>query len=104
MSNLTELNKLEEYLKANGIEYNRYDDDNLIQVGIFAFGDRHQITVGEKERGDGSWDWDVICHHGSYGFQEGKLEGMGSIFEGELEGWLTADDVIARIEKSERKS
>ena len=114
MRDLTELNKLEKYLKEHEIDYARIDEDNAFkfdlqsalrqtQINILQAMDRHQIIVGgDKE--PGACDWDVICHNGSYGCDEGLLEGMGSIFEDELEGWLTADDVIVRIEKSEGKS
>ena len=97
---LTELNKLEQYLKANGIEYERIDKDNILKLfGVSTVMDRHQIKVGVTEAGP--WDWDVICQSGSYGSDEGLLEGMGSIFEEDVEGWLTADDVIKKIEEAE---
>lgn len=97
--NLTELNKLEEYLKANGIEYERIDEDNKLEMfGSITELDYHQIKVGVTE--EGPWDWDVICNRGSYGCEQGLLEGMGSIFEDDVEGWLTAEDVIKRIEEA----
>lgn len=97
---LTELNKLEEYLKANGIEYERIDEDDKLKLfGFTTELDHHQIKVGVTEAGP--WDWDVICQSGSYGSDEGLLEGMGSIFEGDVEGWLTAEDVIKKIEEVE---
>ena len=97
---LTELNKLEEYLKANGIEYERIDEDNALKMfGCITKLDRHQIKVGVTEAGP--WDWDVICQSGSYGSDQGLLEGMGSIFEEDVEGWLTAEDVIKKIEEAE---
>ena len=97
---LTELNNLEEYLKANGIEYERIDEDNILKLfGVSTVIDRHQIKVGVTEAGP--WDWDVICQSGSFGSDEGLLEGMGSIFEGDVEGWLTAEDVIKKIEEAE---
>lgn len=96
MNNMSELDKLEKYLKTNGIQYGRYDA-NVVRNsdGMLIVRDMHQICVGEKE--NGTWDWDVICQYGSYGFKEGLLEGLGSIFSG-AEGWLTAEDVIKRME------
>ena len=95
---LSELNKLEEYLKSNGIEYERIDEDNGLKLfGFTTELDRHQIKVGVTEAGP--WDWDVICQSGSYGSDEVLLEGMGSIFEDDVEGWLTVEDVIKRIEE-----
>ena len=107
---LTELNKLEEYLKENGFEYQREDQDNTLppeewRVIREIMGedakpmDKHQIIVFE----DGVRSWDAICHRGSYGAEKGLLEIMGDIVNDEAvgdrgEGWLTADEVIERIE------
>lgn len=41
---------------------------------------------------------DAICHRYSYGHEKGLLEIMGlADTEDNVEGWLTADDVFARI-------
>lgn len=97
MNNISELDKLEKYLQDHGIQYSRYDvNDKWNEEGFIIEMDRHQICVGEKE--DGTWSWDVICQRGSYGFKEGLLEGLGSIFDG-AEGWLTAEDVTKRLEE-----
>lgn len=103
---LTELNKLEEYLKEKGIEYSREDKDNTLPAEVWTemidvLGaaaepmDRHQIIVYKN----GRRSWDVICHRGSYGCDQGLLEGMGDIFGPDVEGFLTAEDVIKRIEE-----
>lgn len=85
---LTEMNKLEDYLKANGFEYQREDEDAEPM-------DKHQIIVFE----DGVRSWDVVCHYGSYGSDEGLLEGMGDLFGPDVEGYLTAEVVIKKIEE-----
>lgn len=101
MNDISELDKLANYLDDHGIQYGRYDTNNVLDSdGMQIILDRHQICVGEKE--DGTWDWDVICQYGSYGFKEGLLEGLGSIFSG-AEGYLTAEDVIERLEGSNAK-
>ena len=91
---MSELDKLEQYLKDNGIWYSR-TDENADTWG------RHQIIVfglnDEKS-------WDAICQRGSYGFEQGLLEIYGSIVDEEKDGdsvcgWLTAEDVIKRIEE-----
>ena len=88
-----ELDKLEAYLKEKGIEYVRKDvEDGSIM-------NTHQLYVIK----DGLYDWDAICHYGSYGYEEGLLEIMGRLVDPEKDGdtvagWLTADDVIERIE------
>ena len=103
---LTELNKLENYLMAKGFKYKRADTDNVysaeewriivdVNGGNAEPMDRHQIIVFEGRRRS----WDVICQFGSYGADKGLLEGMGDIFDDYVEGYLTADDVIKRIEE-----
>ena len=94
---MTELDKLEEYLKAKGILYQRRDESfprgryNMVQHQIVVFAD------------DGRLMWDAVCQRGSYGYEEGLLEVMGSPVVRESDGddvvgWLTAADVIARLE------
>lgn len=102
MRDLTELNKLEEYLKENDIPYVRRDDipeSTDVQKRYFeelGF-DFHQIVVPDLN----DWAWDCICHKGSFGCEEGLLEIMGCLVEedGDVEGYLTAEDVIERIKK-----
>ena len=107
--NLTELNKLENYLKAKGIDYRREDSDNLFsaeewRILIDINGakaepmDKHQLIVFDNDRRS----WDVICQRGSIGADEGLLEGMGDIFGNDVEGYLTADDVVKRIEEGRK--
>lgn len=92
----TELNKLEEYLRKNQVPYNRLDDE---WGGGF---NRHQIIVyedPEKVR----YSWDVICHYGSYGYEDGLLEVMGTPVlrdDEDVCGYLTAENVIERYEES----
>lgn len=86
-----ELDKLEQYLKDHGIPYERIDKYTFPV-------DQHQIIVPNAMHRK----WDAICHKGSYGYEDGLLEIMGSISRSEdVEGWLTAEDVIERIEEVE---
>lgn len=103
MKELTELDKLENYLKANNIEYERIDKrrNHMLPVPE-GFGEYHQICVPAKGN---TCKWDVICHYGSYGFEEGLLELMGDLVTetewGENDsvvGYLTAEDIIERLE------
>ena len=92
---LTELNKLEEYLKTHGCTYERVNQMEINGVRL----QKNQLIVYEN----GKRQWDAICHWGSYGHEDGLLEIMGSIVDFEEDGdsvvgWLTADDVIKRIE------
>lgn len=96
----SELDKLEAYLIEKGIPYARIDmDDTYDDRGRWLYMDRHQIIAyGDAQRKDRIWD--AICHRGSYGYEEGKLEIMGRIVnkEDSVEGFLTAEEVIQRIE------
>lgn len=90
--NLTQLDKLEKYLKENGIKYERIDTK-----------DTHQINVpNSKDK-----EWDAICHYGSFGYKEGLLEIYGSIVPKNVgdtvEGYLTAEDVVNRINEYKKK-
>ena len=95
MRDLTELDRLENWLRNNGYEYTRTDRDGDV--------DFHQIIVYRHHTKIRSWD--AICHYGSYGAERGLLEIYGDIVpydvEDSVEGWLTASDVIKRISKKE---
>ena len=101
---LRELDKLEEYLKKNGTRYTRRDEEYVF-AGMFEGKfveypyDRHQIVVFDPKEVQ---LWDAVCQFGSYGGEQGLLEIMGDIVEegeGDVVGFLTADDVIERIER-----
>jgi hypothetical protein len=88
---MSEMEKLEKYLKEKGYKYDRKQE----QWGYYNI---NQIIVYDKE---GKRQWDAICHRGSYGYEQGLLEIMGSIVKpggDRVEGWLTAEDIIKRLE------
>lgn len=96
MANLTEFNKLKQYLKDKDYNYNvveNYSDKPLNEW--------HQIIVkGTKNNPL----WDVICHYGSYGYERGLLEVSGDIVEKPEDGYcLTADAVIKLLEAKNDK-
>lgn len=100
MTDLTQLDKLEIYLREHNIAYDRIDKEEVLEEtphGKYVVQcEQHQIIVPPQNQ---KRQWDVICHRGSYGHEEGLLELMGIITRGYgVEGWLTADDVIKRIE------
>lgn len=111
---LREMNKLEAFLKENYIIYERIDEEDTYPeearkevIALFEKDgheyeptDKHQIIAFDK---DGKRTWDVICQRGSYGAERGLLEGMGDIFN-EAEGWLTAAEIIKRIEIQMRRA
>ena len=87
---MTELDKLEKYLKDHKIPYERTDKRQLFTSLILYelpkttslapypethSREWHKISVPNDE----SSLWDVICHKGSYGYEKGLLELMGSL-------------------------
>lgn len=94
---LRELDYLENYLRKHGIKYERIDKE----YGEYC--NRHQLIVYNDA---GERVWDAICQVGSYGYEQGLLEILGEKITGfrlgkdndEVIGWLTAEDVIERIE------
>ena len=99
---MSELDKLEMYLKENEIRYKRIDEPAFIPMIDDGDVGRHQIVVYDEK---GGRKWDAICQFGSYGYEEGLLEIYGNIVDKKKDGdtvvgWLTADDVIERIERN----
>ena len=77
-----EADKLAKGLLENGIEFYYYDCWDGVQICC-----------------DG---WDVICHSGSYGHEQGLLEVMGTVArvdddDDDVEGWLTAEEILQRL-------
>ena len=94
---MNELDKLEEYLKEHNIPYEREDHEFDLNFN------RHQIMIPGFGR-PYEYEWDAICHRGSYGYEQGLLEIYGNLVDVETDGdsvvgWLTAQDVIDRIER-----
>lgn len=96
---MSELDILTQYLKDHNIPFERYECDKVLTLDDdYTFHlDRHQICVPNQR----DTLWDVMCQEGSLGHKEGLLEAYGDIVdvEGEVEGYLTAQDIIERIEK-----
>lgn len=107
-TDLAELNKLEQLLKAAGIPYQREDKDRfppeeVDQLKYPHYFDFHQICYPAKRKCKS----DVICHYGSYGWTEGLLEQMGLLPPdvGDcVQGHLTADEVFARWKEDYERS
>lgn len=102
---MTEIDKLEAYLKEKGIRYikeKRFCEEIRKLMEEAGEDPGEQITVYEL----GRKSWDVICGDGSYGFNAGLLEAMGrkvvrSPAGEKIEGWLTAQEIINRLEGKE---
>lgn len=84
---MTEMQKLDKYLTEHSIKH------------TFKHGG-YQIIVKDD---NGHYLWDAICGHGSLGFETSLIEIMGCIVpecvSDLVEGYLTANEVIERIEK-----
>ncbi len=67
--------------------------DRGIGFKTTSFLDGIQIVVGD-------WDWDAICHGGSYGHENGLIEVMGlPQCQGDVIGWLTAEDILKMVDE-----
>lgn len=103
---MTEMQKLDKYLTEHNIKHTygrRWPETERIMSDYReggAYDGGYQIVVNDN---DGKYLWDAICGWGSFGFNQGLIEIMGVIVPDDagdsVEGHLTADDVIKRIEK-----
>ncbi len=118
---LTELNKLEDYLREHadeyGIKVSRYDNEDEYEGSEWAamFSgpvDRHILTVWYKDKPiksveDLFW-FNVSCSYCGFGADKGLLELHGALVQDNEnlhtmpdineEGFLTADEIIRRVE------
>ena len=80
--NQTEMMKLAFGLRDRGIEFS-----------VKSFFDGIQIVVGD-------FDWDAICHSGSYGHENGLIEVMGlPQCHDDVIGYLTAEEVLKMVDE-----
>lgn len=86
----SEFEKLVSYLKDH--DY-KYTTTLSIYNGV-------QVVVYSKETGMRIWD--AVCNSISYGHDLGLLEVAGSIVRSSegVDGWLTAQDIIDRLEEN----
>lgn len=103
---MKQMDILEKYLSDNNVIYERKRlyQKSLNNVCKYYYGE--QIIVYSDTRHN-IREWDAVCHRFSYGGDKGLLEIMGTIVDEKsvgdsVEGYLTAQDVIERIEKHER--
>ena len=67
--------------------------DRGIGFKMQSFFDGIQIVVGE-------FDWDAICHSGSYGHENGLIEVMGlPQCQDDVIGYLTAEEVLKMVDE-----
>ena len=66
--------------------------DRGIEFSTKSFFDGIQFIIGD-------WDWDAICHSGSYGHENGLIEVMGlPQCQDDVIGYLTAEDVLKMVD------
>lgn len=66
--------------------------DRGIEFKAQSFFDGIQFIIGD-------WDWDAVCHSGSYGHENGLIEVMGlPQCQDDVIGWLTAEDVLKMVD------
>lgn len=103
---MNEMQKLDKYLTEHNIKHsygrrwpNIEQSFPECREGKYHDGG-YQIVVNDD---NGNYLWDAICGWRSFGFRQGLVEIMGVIVSEDagdsVEGYLTADDVIKRIEK-----
>lgn len=84
---MTTINQTEMMKLAFGLR------DRGIRFKTTSFLDGIQIVVGD-------WDWDAVCHSGSYGHEKGLIEVMGlPQCQDDVIGWLTAEDVLKMVDE-----
>lgn len=80
--NQTEMMKLAFGLYDRGIEFKAK-----------SFFDGIQFIIGD-------WDWDAVCHSGSYGHENGLIEVMGlPQCQDDVIGYLTAEEVLNMVDE-----
>ena len=85
--NQTEMMKLAFGLYDRGIEFKAK-----------SFFDGIQFIIGD-------WDWDAICHSGSYGHENGLIEVMGlPQCQDDVIGYLTAEEVLNMVDGLDSKT
>lgn len=68
--------------------------DKGIEFKAKSFFDGIQFIIGD-------WDWDAICHSGSYGHEDGLIEVMGlPQCQDDVIGYLTAEEVLKMVDET----
>ena len=68
--------------------------DRGIEFKAKSFFDGIQFIIGD-------WDWDAICHSGSYGHENGLIEVMGlPQCQDDVIGYLTAEEVLKMVDET----
>lgn len=97
---LAEFDKLQSYLLTHGYSVDITHRCRQMLGVVTIQSEHHQLVVHDTK--DFTLRlWDAVISDYSYGHEDGLLEAMGTgLLEGPgtVEGWLTADEIIRRLE------
>lgn len=99
--NLMEFNLLEVGLRGRGFDVRRFDGERDFVPQLNLDLQRHQLDVYNA---DGDYLFDAICQNNSFGSKKGLLEVMNRKMKitkssDDVEGFLTAEDILRRIDE-----
>lgn len=98
---LAEFDKLQSYLLTHGYSVDITHRCRQISAGNFTIQSEHHQLIVHDTKNPALRLWDAVISDYSYGHEDGLLEAMGTgLLEGPgtVEGWLTADEIIRRLE------
>lgn len=96
---MAEFDKLQDYLLTHGYNVDIIHRRRQMLGRALVQSEHHQLIVNDTK--DGRRLWDAVISDYSYGHEDGLLEAMGTNLvegPGTVEGWLTADEIIRRLE------
>ena len=79
----TELEKLVDMIEEKHPEWNV----EVTDIGVWLWVDEKCV-------------YDVVCHPGTYGYEDGLLEGWTGKRSDDTDGWLTAEEALILFEKA----
>lgn len=98
---LAEFDKLQSYLLTHGYSVDITHRCRQMRGRALVQSEHHQLIIYDSV--DPALRlWDAVISDYSYGHEDGLLEAMGSLIgdrPGDVEGWLTADEIIRRLEE-----
>lgn len=99
---LAEFDKLQSYLLTHGYSVDITHRCRQMFGVVTIQSEHHQLLVHDTKNFSLRL-WDAVISDYSYGHEDGLLEAMGGALlggrPGDVEGWLTADDIIRRLEE-----
>ena len=98
---LAEFDKLQDYLLTHGYSVDITHRRRQMLGRALVQSEHHQLIIYDTKDANLRL-WDAVISDYSYGHEDGLLEAMGGALlggrPGDVEGWLTADEIIRRLE------